>query len=68
MPPGLGEVAAEEEVLPRGGLESGAPGSCELDPAVWLCMRTEREGGEAGVWGGGGRDGEVRGRNGRLVA
>lgn len=51
MPPGLGEVAGEEEVLPRGGLESEAPGSCELDPAVWLCMRTEHLEGEAGVWG-----------------
>lgn len=45
MPPGLSEVAGEEEVLPRGGLESGALGSCELDPAnvaaIWLCIRTE---------------------------
>lgn len=41
MPPGLGEVAGEEEVLPRGGLESEAPGSCELDPAVWRGKRQE---------------------------
>lgn len=54
MPPGLGEVAGEEKVLPRGGLESGALGSCELDPgtvaAGWLCMRTEHVGGRSWVW------------------
>lgn len=48
MPPGLGESAGEEEVLPRGGLESGALGSCEFDPmkaaATWLFMRTEHVG------------------------
>lgn len=48
MPPGLGEVAGEKEVLPRDGLESGALGSRELDPvkvaATWLFMRAEHVG------------------------
>lgn len=45
MPPGLGEAAEEEEVQPRGSLESRALRSHELDPikgeAAWLFMRTE---------------------------
>lgn len=70
MPPGLGEVA-EEKVLPRGGLEGGALGSCELDPmkvaASWLFMRAECVGRRRWIFGGGGGwGGEVRGGNGRL--
>lgn len=70
MPPGLGEGAREEGVLRRGGLESGALGSCELDPmkvtASWLCMRAEHVGRRSRVLGGRGvdeRGGEVRHRN-----
>lgn len=64
MPPGLGEEAREEGVLRRGGLESGALGSCELDPvkvtAAWLFMRAEHVGRRSRVLGG--REGDERGR------
>lgn len=73
MPPGLGEGSREEGVLWRGGLESGALGSCELDPvkvtAAWLFMRAEHVGRRSRVLGGRGvdeRGGEVRHRNGGL--
>lgn len=58
MPPGLGEGAREEGVLWRGGLESGALGSRELDPVkvtvAWLFMRAEHVGRRSRVLGGGG--------------